>query len=504
MNRFPHLPPLPLLLYSYLATEILAPFFASFLIMNSVFFLVKLIPFLNVVLELNIGFTDFLRLFSYLFPNMFLYSMPMAAMMGMIIAFSRLSSDTEILAFKANGISIYTILPPVIMVSMAIAGITGYFSVKLIPTGEIAMKQLLFQLAKEKIDKGIKENAFTEALGDVVVYVQSIDKTTGQWQNVWVSDMRDQTVPSITMAKSGSMVGDSKKMQVTIILENGSLNRPDGTYTQTVTFDRYQINIPLRIPSIIDGTDVTQQSISSMTMEQLELAVTHYGRESKQSREALVHFHKRLVLPVGCFILSLLGLPLGLQARAGRSAIGIPLGLGGFILYYVLFTIGKNIAEESSGSVWMAMWFPNLIFFVFTVLLLRQTANERPMIPKMLSNAWAALITRLIPPLMEKLRAWIHLPVKKLIKKSTLNLRQYNKTREELLGPGHLNSSTVHGNIKSMACHVPGCESYSCQHCTIEFKNIEIALQAGFTPCNTCKGILEKCRTLSANDKMLP
>ncbi len=499
MNRFPHLPPLPLLLYSYLATEILAPFFASFLIMNSVFFLVKLIPFLNVVLELNIGFTDFLRLFSYLFPNMFLYSMPMAAMMGMIIAFSRLSSDTEILAFKANGISIYTILPPVIMVSMAIAGITGYFSVKLIPTGEIAMKQLLFQLAKEKIDKGIKENAFTEALGDVVVYVQSIDKTTGQWQNVWVSDMRDQKVPSITMAKSGSMVGDSRKMQVTIILENGSLNRPDGTYTQIVTFDRYQINIPLRIPSIIDGTDVTQQSISSMTMGQLQLAATQLGRESKQGREALVHFHKRLVLPVGCFILSLLGLPLGLQARAGRSAIGIPLGLGGFILYYVLFTIGKNIAEESSHSVWVAMWFPNLIFFVFTVLLLRQTANERPLIPKVMSNAWAALITRLLPPLMEKLCAWIHLPVKKLITKSTLNLRQYNKTSEELLGPGHLTSGTVHGNVKSMACHIPGCESYSCRQCTIEFKNMEIALQAGFTPCNSCKAILEKQRTLTQN-----
>ena len=82
MNRFPYLPPLPLLLYSYLATEILAPFFASFLILNSVFFLVKLIPFLNVVLELNIGFADFVRLFSYLFPNIFLYSMPMAAMMA--------------------------------------------------------------------------------------------------------------------------------------------------------------------------------------------------------------------------------------------------------------------------------------------------------------------------------------------------------------------------------------------------------------------------------------
>ena len=492
MNRFAHFPPLPLLLYSYLATEILAPFFASFLILNSVFFLVKLIPFLNVVLELNIGFGDFVRLFSYLFPNMFLYSMPMAAMMAVIIAFIRLSSDTEILAFKANGISIYAILPPVILVSLAIALITGYFSVKLIPTGEIAMNQLMFQLAKEKIDKGIKENAFTEALGDVVVYVESIDPETGQWQNVWVSDMRDQKIPSITMAKSGSMVGDTKKMQVTIILENGSLNRPDGTYAQTVTFDRYQINIPLHIPSVIDGTDVTRLSISAMPMKQLQQTATKVGRKTKEGREALIHYHKRLVLPMGCFILSLLGLPLGLQARAGKSAIGIPLGLGGFILYYVLFTVGKNLAETSSLPVWVSMWFPNLIFLIFVLFLLRQTANEQPLIPSTICNPCIALLARLLPPIKGKLRVWIHLPVKKIIAGPALNMRRYDQTREELLGPGHLTVGTVHGNAKDMSCHLPGCESYSCRHCTIEFKNIQIAMQAGFTPCDTCKAILEK------------
>ena len=492
MNRFPHLPPLPLLLYSYLASEMLAPFFASFLILNSVFFLVKLIPFLNVVLELNIGFADFVRLFSYLFPNMFLYSIPMAAMMGVIIAFSRLSSDTEILAFKASGISIYTILPPVILVSLAIALITSYFSVRLIPTGEIAMNQLMFQLAKEKIDKGIKENSFTEALGDVVVYVQSIDQESGQWQNVWVSDMRDQKIPSITMAKSGSMVGDTQKMQVTIILEEGSLNRPDGRYAQTVTFDRYQINIPLRIPSIIDGTDVTRLSTSAMTMQQLQQAATRLGTKTKQGREALIHYHKRLVLPMGCFILSLLGLPLGLQARAGKSAIGIPLGLGCFILYYVLFTVGKDVAATSSLPVGVAMWLPNLIFLVFVLLFLRQTANERPFIPKTICNGCTALIAKLLPPIKEKLRVWIHLPVKKIIAGPALNTRRYEQTREELLGPGHLTVGTVHGNAKEMVYHLPGCQYYSCRDCTIEFKDMEIAVQAGFTPCPACKAVLEK------------
>lgn len=483
MNR---LSTLPLLLYSYLTAEILAPFFASFLIMNSVFFLVKLIPFLNVVLELNIGLGDFFRLFSYLFPNMFLYSMPMAAMMGMIIAFSRLSSDKEILAFKASGISIYTILPPVVAVSLVIALVTGYFSVQLIPVGEMAMKQLMYQLAKEKIDKGIKENAFTEALGDVVVYVQSIDKTTGEWQNVWVSDMRDQPIPSITMAKTGSMIGNTDKMMVTIILENGSLNRPDGDYTQTVTFDRYQINIPLHIPNIMNGEDLTQRSISSMTMSELQRVANKFGRDSIPGRESLIHYHKRLVLPMGCFILSLLGLPLGLQARTGRSAIGIPLGLGCFIFYYVLFTMGKNFAESSSLPVGISMWTSNIIFLALTLYFLRQTTNEKPLLSPRITTPVVLWGDKILSPMRTRLRAFLHLkdPARQTAVPATG--KRYDLTRQELLGPGHLSATTVHGDSTTMTCHVAGCPAFSDQHCTIEFKDMEVARQAGFSPCPSC------------------
>ncbi len=142
----------------------LAPFFASFLIMNCVFFLVKLIPFLNFVLELNIGISDFIRLFSYLFPSIFLYTIPMSAMLGVTIGFARLSSDSEILALKASGISMWKILPPVVLVTALIALLTSYFSIKLIPLSEISMKQLTYQLLREKVDKGIKPQMLLSTL----------------------------------------------------------------------------------------------------------------------------------------------------------------------------------------------------------------------------------------------------------------------------------------------------------------------------------------------------
>ena len=372
----------PFLLYSYLATEMLAPFFASFIIMNCIFFLVKLIPFLDIVLELNIGLADFTRSFAYLFPNMMLYSIPMASMMGIIIGFTRLSNDAEILAFKACGISIYHVLPPVIIVSLVISVISAYISINLIPSGEVAMKQLFYQLTKEKLDKGIKENTFTAALGDVIVYVENIDDTTSEWEDVWVSDMRNQKIPTVTMAQTGKMSTDIDTMLVTIDLFNGSLHRPGSSQSQIVLFDNYKVNIPLLLPA----TKNTVMGLASMTMSELEKRAKKHGEDTEIGREHLIHYHKRLVLPFGCLIMSLMALPLGLQSGPGKRAIGIPLGLGFFILYYVVYTIGKTLAEDTSLPVAWAMWIPNILFLFLTIGAIYRVANEKPLFSDSLND----------------------------------------------------------------------------------------------------------------------
>ncbi len=366
----------PLLLYSYLATEMLAPFFASFLIMNSIFVLVKIIPFLDTVLEMEIGLMDFIRSFSYLFPHMFLYSIPMSAMMGVIISFTRMSADSEILAFKACGISVYKILPPVVMVAAIIAILTSYFSIQLIPAGANAMKQLMYQLAKEKIDKGIKEDRFTVTLGDLVVYVNKIDKKTNEWKEVWVSDMRGQQTPIITMASTGKMITEMDKMQVTIILRNGSLHKSPKNQSQIVTFDQYTIHIPLQPPKYTPG----HQTTKTMTMTELVAMTETHGPTAKRGKRALIQYHKRIALPFGCFILALLGLPLGLQAGPGKPATGIPLGLALFVLYYIVYIVGKTLAEETSLPIGVAMWIPNFIFLLTTLFFLHRVANEKPIV----------------------------------------------------------------------------------------------------------------------------
>lgn len=467
----------PQLLYSYLATEMLAPFFASFIIMNCVFFLVKLIPFLNFVLDLNIGFADFVRLFSYLFPNIFLYSLPMAAMMGVTIGFARLSSDSEILAFKASGISVYQILPPVIIVATLIALLTSYFSIKLIPLSEVSMKQLTYQLLKEKINEGVKEHVFTEALGEVVVYIDKIDKATGEWQNVWVSDTRGVTNPVITMASTGSMVSNISSMMVSIMLRNGSLHRPSTESAQIVEFERYQINIPLRPPT---GKSTTLKKTALSMQELQEEAKTATVAENQ--RKYLIEYHKRLVLPVGCLIISLIGLPLGLQARPGRKAIGIQLGLAIFVLYYIFFTVGKTLAEEGVLPVPLAMWAPNSLFLFLAIFWIVRIAGEKPLIPDKLSQFFVKILNKITSPLTACWKSLL-IRLKKVPDETTFD----SDAEGDLL----LEEGVIKGNAKSRVFHLPTCEFYNCKNCTLTFKNIDVAIDAGFEPCRFCKDLIE-------------
>jgi lipopolysaccharide export system permease protein len=338
------------------------------------------------------------------------------------------------------------------------------------------MKQLMFQLAKEKIDKGIKEHQFTEALGNLVVYVEKIDKDTGTWHDVWVSDMRGQVMPVITIAKTGKMYTEPKKMQVTIILDHGSIHRASKDQSQIITFNRYSLYIPFQPPN----QDPDKISRGAMTMAQLQNMAEKFGPDTVAGRECLVHYHKRLVLPVGCLLLSLIGLSLGLQSGPGKPAIGVPMGLAFYIIYYVIFTFCKRMSESSSLPVWFTMWIPNIMFLLIMLYMIRQTANERPFIAEHIKDKLRRVFSQVKPATYGLLRIKFKIPKKTEVKTtySEEMLAQFSATGK------------IHGNAKSRVFHLPECEFYNCKNCTIEFKDLETAFLSGFEPCRFCKEIL--------------
>lgn len=381
---------MPILFYSYLATQILAPFFASLAILSSVLFLSNLLPRLNIFIAYGIQLGDFIRLNAYLAPQLLLFSIPMASMMGVVLGITRLTNDREIMVFKACGTGIYKMLPPVIIIALCTAGLTGVFSTRLIPQGTIAMQQLLLQLAKEKIDRGLNEKTFSTGLGDIVAYADQIDPRSREWRGVYISDTRSPETPVTIMAKRGNLTTQLDTMILTISLTDGSLHRARGDMSQTMQFKQYTLRLPIPVPQ---ETTAVKIGKNSMFQQQLLTEAAKQGVDSKAGADLLREYHKRLILPVSCFIFSLLGLPLGLLAGPGQRALGIPLGLGVFTFYYILLTAAEAMAEGLVMPVAVAMWLPNVIFTILTLYLIRSANRESSAMHLERLRNWGFMLT---------------------------------------------------------------------------------------------------------------
>lgn len=375
---------MPILLYTYLTAEILGPFFASLLIINAILFLGKLSSLLDIIFSFGVDLDDFLRISIYLLPNLLLFSIPMASTLGVIIAFTRMTGDNEILAMKAAGISLHQLLIPVVIVAIFTTGLTGLVSTTLIPHSSMALKQTFYQLAREKIEHGIQAREFSDSIKDVVIYVEQIDKPTRQWQGVFISDQRDRHNPVTIIAQSGNLNADLDKMTVNLLLKEGAIHRSGDDISQTIRFGSYNLQLPLTSgPPMHKGhkkelapTELLAKAVELQTSADSAKDPQRKNNLAEQSTSLLIEFHKRFALPVGCLILTILALPLALQSKPGRSKVGLPLGLFFFFVYYIMLSFAKSVAETSGLPVGPVMWGPNLIFTIVTLLILRLAARE--------------------------------------------------------------------------------------------------------------------------------
>jgi lipopolysaccharide export system permease protein len=298
--------------------------------------------------------------------------------MGVIIAFTRLANDSEILALKACGVSSARMFVPVVLVALATSLLTGFIAVRLIPAGEQSLKKIMFHLVKDKVGKTMTEHKFSENMGSFVVYVEDVNRETGEWAGVYVADMRFKGIPLVTIAQSGYLKADARELTLSLVFRNGSLHRVHDDDSQTITFSRYELDLPVNSPEL-GSAKKGHVGSKGMTMQELQDNARIRGVTTKDGLDLLTEFHKRLVLPVGCFILTLLGLPLGLSAGTGKRAVGVPLGLLFFVLYYVGFSYANMMAEEQILPVLYAMWLPNVMFMVLTIFFLVRAAQDKPL-----------------------------------------------------------------------------------------------------------------------------
>ncbi len=340
-------------------------------------------------------------------PSSF-FSSPNSLSLSVIIAFTRLSGDNEILALKSAGCGPWKMLVPVLMVALFTAGLTALTTSVLIPRGNVALKKTFYQLAREKIDQGLRSREFSDSLDKVVIYIDQVDPVSKEWQGVYISDRRDPANPLTILARRGSLTADAGDMVITLALREGSIHRDRDDISQAINFGDYRLQLPLNAgaggldpsfdPKKLGKNDLAPDQLLARAAELRQQAQKDPHLRNfflEQSTNLVSEYHSRLALPVGCLILTILALPLSLQSRPGRGNPGLPMGLFFFVLYYLLFSLAQSLTATSGLPIGLLMWTPNLVLALLTLAALRSSARENsvPFLEHLLE--WSAGLKKL-------------------------------------------------------------------------------------------------------------
>ncbi len=367
----------------YLIAEVLGPFVVALVILTFVLFMFQILKLTELIVSYGFELADVGRMLLYILPPFFVFTVPMSFLLAVLMAVSRLSSDSEITALKAGGFSLYQLLPPILVLSLVASAAASGLSLYADPWGKKNFHNLLLDLGRRKATVGITEHVFNESLKDLELYVHHLVPEQDLLEGVVLSDERDPAQSVIVTARTGRLLGKSAQgSSLALALTDGAIHRFDPKTPNAYEIARFSSGEI--IVDLEKAVDEANPNIAYLEMGISELS-THIEKlrregEEYHARRAWTEYHKRFAFPFVCIVFGLVALPLGVSPpRSGRSR-GFATSVIVLCVFYLLFRAGENMGWRGVVHPAIAMWTPLLIGMVFGLYLLKKKADE--------SNIW--------------------------------------------------------------------------------------------------------------------
>ena len=319
-----------------------------------------------------------MKLIFYLLPDIILFALPAASLMAVFVAFLRLSSDNEILAMKSSGISLFQMLPTVLLVSFMsylIAMFLGAFGT---PWGNRSFKDLIFQVAQSRADLGVKERIFSEPFDNVTFYINSFSSSRRIMKDVFVEDRRDPMMTNTIVAKEAGILSNPRSRTITIGFLNGTIFIVDKGLksTRTVEFDNY--NLSIGMDDIMSAVASRKKGPKEMSIRELIDNMSSETKGDVKYNVTLIKLLEKFSIPLAVLLMGVIGVPLGAQLRSRGRTVGIVVGLTVFLIYYICLAGVRSICETGTLSPVIGVWLPDLFLFISFFYLWRRATKERP------------------------------------------------------------------------------------------------------------------------------
>jgi len=328
-----------------------------------------------------------LKVLFFSLPSFLVLSFPMAVLLSTLLAYGKLSNNSELLALKSLGVKTSRIISPAIAISIFMTGLTFYFNDNLVPaSNKLAETTLRAGIGSSFSEESGKENIMFSRYGSRINSetkkpTKNNSKLThifySQWyenkimKNVTVLDFSREDFQQILKAKTGRF---DKKSSSWIFSDGSIVSINSGGQTTNIQFKEYTypfVEGPMELAKI-------PSDANRMTLKQAIQAEKIYKKTGnlKEVRRIKVRIQEKFTLPFACLVFGLIGSSLGSKSnlRSSKSQ-GFGLSVILILIYYVMSFIFSSFGVKGILNPILAAWLPVLISLGGGIYLLRKSSS---------------------------------------------------------------------------------------------------------------------------------
>ncbi|HXI40319.1 MAG TPA: LptF/LptG family permease [Bryobacteraceae bacterium] len=369
------------ILSRYVFREIVSSALLGTLLATFVIFLRGVDKYFELLVRSSAKTGTVLWLFALALPPVLPLTVPFGVLVGILIGLGRLSTDGEITAMRAAGVSSRAVIPPVLTFALLATILTATASLWLTPRAIRQSVKILNKLEAEQLTADIQPRVFEEQFPNTILYVGDVRPgPVAVWKNVFLADltppeersigMRDKAQgPRITVATEAIAVPDLPHNRIQLSLRDASTHEVNKEGIADDSF--YPTG-----EQVLDAAPpkpLAVQPFPEMNTGELK----GYSRTGANWIEARIELHRRLSLPLACIMLSLVGIPLGVSSRKGGKSSGYVTALFlAFFCYHLASIALIGMAKQHALNVEAAVWTPDAAFMIAGLILIARL--ERP------------------------------------------------------------------------------------------------------------------------------
>lgn len=363
--------------YLYILREIIPVFLIGLMTFTVILLMDKILKLIELIVTRGVSLSQILMLLLFISPSFLIFTLPMAFLLSILLSFGRLSGDSEIIAFKASGISLYQLYFPVLLLSIGAYLLTTFLVMYGLPWGNRGFKATVFLLAQSKADIEIKERVFNDSFDGFVIYVDRVPIQGKKMEGILIYDERDKERLNTIFAREGLLVSDPKSQEVVLRLSNGDIHRfePRTNTYQKMQFDTYELKLELASAFAALGRKLKEHE---MSIEDIKGIIEKKKARGEDITPQEVELHKRYAIPFSCLVFGLIGVPLGIQPRRSGRSYGFILSILLLLAYYISLTGSEILAIRKAIPPILSGWAPNILFGGFGIYLLIGASRESP------------------------------------------------------------------------------------------------------------------------------